>query len=189
MIDSLVKLIEHGTKLLRESERQKKLFFEEVVKPTQTSFETLYHDHLKTFDRARTMVLDKDCPAADIAEFVRTRILFEQGTTELLLRLTKVGHSDDWRRTPKRGELEDRFNAYIACIAGCLISPDVEVGPPQVSYYLALSDVFSTLAGTQISNERRLRATAALDRILLRFQYFYGDVSARFIELQRYCST
>jgi hypothetical protein len=49
LIDSLLKLIDQGIALLRENERQRKLFFEEVVKPLHTVFEELYAAHIATF--------------------------------------------------------------------------------------------------------------------------------------------
>lgn len=109
------------------------------------------------------------------------RILFEQGTTELLLRLTQFDEEQDWRRVPTNN-LEQEFSAYVASMARCLISPDVSP-QPTVAYYLALRDVVTSLpiAAPQ-------RSVEALDNVV-RFQAFYGDVKERYTKLHRSCFT
>jgi hypothetical protein len=151
ILDPLLKLIDKGVEFLREGERQKKLFFEEVIQPLEDAFEELYAAHIATFKQTRKMLLSSKS-ANEIASFVEGRILFEQGTTELLLRLTRFDEEQDWRRVPTNN-LAQEFSAYVASIARCLISPDVSPRPT-VAYYLAGS------AASETEKQRIWRASS-----------------------------
>jgi hypothetical protein len=182
LIDPLLRLVDKGIDFLRENERQRKRFFEEVVKPLEAEFDKLYEGHIATFRETRDMLLEQREPSK-IASFVAGRILFEQGTTELLVRLTKPDPDQDWRDVPSGNDLKAHFAAYVASIARCLISPDYEARP-SVAYYLALHDVVQHIpsAGAQHSVQ-------ALERIVERFQAFYGEVKEQYARLHRYCAS
>jgi hypothetical protein len=182
MIDLLIKLIEKGVDLLREGERQKKLVFDEVVKPIQALFQKMYDDHIKTFADTRSMLLSEESKCRDIVSLVEGRLLFEGGTTELLYRLTGTGGHGRIRRG-----LKDDFDEYVSAIANCLISPNRGHGGGVV-YYLALSDVIRRLSEENLSYQSRERALRDLEKIVRRFQSFYAEVATKYLELQRLCS-
>jgi hypothetical protein len=188
MIDVLVKLIEKGIELLREGERQRKLFFDDVVKPIQAVFETMCRDHLVTFKQTRCMLLDTKHPASDIATFVEGKVLLERGTIHLLIRLTDQVGDVRWRRTPTRGELDDRFAAYLACVTQCLASPSNHGAQASIVYYAALSDVTRRLSSKNPTTADRESALHDLEQIVERFHCFYSEVTTAFHQLQRYCS-
>jgi hypothetical protein len=100
MVDLLLRLFDKGIELLREGDKQKGLFFEDVVKPTHSLFERMYQEHIATLERTREMLLDPTQTPTAIARFVNGRVLFEQGTIERLLPLTRLGEPHDWRRIP-----------------------------------------------------------------------------------------
>jgi hypothetical protein len=54
---------------LREGERQKKLFLEEVIQPLEDTFEELYAAHIATFRQTRKMLLNSRS-ANEVVSFV-----------------------------------------------------------------------------------------------------------------------
>ena len=185
-LETLGKLVDKGIDLLREGERQKKLFFEEVVKPTQEVFDRMYQDHIATFAKSWTMLLDPEAESKNIAAFVKERILFEGDVPIMLRRLTSSETPDDWRRTP--GKLKDHYAEYIASVRECLNSIEQEgSGYERVGYYAALSSLVSGLTDSN-DREARGRALDDLSAITHRFQRYHVRVTERYLQLQRYCS-
>jgi hypothetical protein len=182
LIDPLLRLVDKGIDLLRENERQRKRFFEEVVNPLEAEFDKLYEGHIATFRETRDMLLEEREPSK-IASFVEGRILFEQGSTETLVRLTKLDPDQDWRHVPSGNDLKTHFETYVASIARCLISPDYQARPT-VMYYLALHDVVQHIPSTGPQH-----SVQDLERIVKRFQAFYGEVKEQYAQLQRYCAS
>jgi hypothetical protein len=117
VIDLFLKLIDKGIELLREGERRKKQFFEEVVKPIQALFQKMYDDHIKTFADTRSMLLSEKSKSRDIVSLVEGRLLFAHGTTELLYRLTGTGGNIGVKIGRLRGSLRDDFDEYVSDIA------------------------------------------------------------------------
>jgi hypothetical protein len=189
VIDLFLRLIDKGIELLREGERRKKQFFEEVVKPIQAFFQKMYDDHIKTFADTRSMLLSEKSKSRDIVSLVEGRLLFEHGTTELLYRLTGTGGDIGGKIGRLRGSLKDDFDEYVSDIAKCLISPNPQNLQGGIVYYVALRDVIRRLSEEKLNKQTREEALRDLEAIVRRFQSFYADVMSKYIELQRSCST
>jgi hypothetical protein len=181
-LDGLLKLIDKAIDFLRENERQRKRFFDEVVKPLETVFDELYTGHLAAFAQTREMIL-QGRGADEIIAYVRGRILFEQNVPDLLKRLTRLGEEADWRQIPSGNGLKEHFTLHVEKIASCLRSPK-EPSEPQVGYYVALDDVTQHLSA--VGRERSLND---LERIVGRFQHYHADVKESYIRLQRFCAS
>lgn len=69
MIELLLKLLDKSVEFLREGEKKKKLFFDEVVTPIQNEFQKLYDGHVATFKQARSMLLDSQIKPSAIKNF------------------------------------------------------------------------------------------------------------------------
>jgi len=202
MIELLVKAIQMGIDLLREGAEQRKRFFSDVVVPIQTEFEKMYRQHVETFSRVREMLEDLDIPDEEIAKFIYSRVLEEHGTTEVLLKLTKLEPDALHQDSPKRSQkLNDLFERYIALLARCLIDPVGRREDPlgrldMLGYYATLLDMARMklaessepkLSRAALQGERR-QNLYDLDHRLVELHRFYADALGTYLELQRACS-
>lgn len=188
MLDLLLKLIDKGIELLQEGQRRRKEFFESVVTPLHSHFEKLYEDHIRTFAKTREMLLDDSKAPKEIASFVEGRLLLEHGTVELLRRLTKRSETQPAFHSRQEKELAQYFENYVSSIAECLVSP-VQMDFQSVAYYVALENIVRSLSERSEERVSRKYVLENLQEILLRFQKYYADVQAKYLEIQEYCSS
>lgn len=188
MLDFIKPLAEKAIELLREGERKRGAFFDEIIIPLHTNFLEMQAAHTKTFNDVRISARNGKISTKDIASMVRQRSIEESTTWQTFSSLR------DGNIFNPRVDLKYEFVAYVDSLQKCLHLIDRETAiqhPGRLKYYTSLLESINLLANIPNASSKKRAAEediiSAVDRVQAEFNSYCADVVVKFLALQRRC--
>lgn len=191
MLDLFIKLIEKGIELLKERERSRKHFFDEVAAPLHAAFNRLATEHMTTFRLIYDGLSQPSPDIAGLARVIQRNQLLEKGSVQLLSRLLSEAKSVEL----PTGNLAEPFQKYLTTASSCLLEPDTRLRPwiaglqpaplvKSIAYYSQADQLFEKHLYS-LSDVAELRAN--VEGVIVGFQAFQADVEISFVGLKAAC--